>query len=398
MEKPIQVLVVDDSALMRNLISKMLVKDLGIEVVATAMNGQFALKKINSYDIDVITLDLEMPVLDGLGFLKERKNLGIDIPVIVFSSKAQSGARITMEALALNASDFICKPSGPDADIHEMETRLVELVKFFGERYRKQKRIKEIKSSQAPVEKLNEESKVTILKTVEYELREIKEEEIKVEAPRKIPTCETVEIVAIGVSTGGPNALRQILPVLDKNLQAPVVIVQHMPPGFTEELAKSLDRICPLEVKEAKEGDIIRSGRILIAPGGYHLTIEKRPLSHIVRLSHTDAVNGHRPSVDVLFASIADIYHNNCLAVIMTGMGKDGVKEIGTIYNNGGITIAQEESSCIVPGMPGAAIRSGCINYIVPLDAIAENINKYVLQHSGAAGRLAAKRNSQPQL
>jgi len=393
LEKPIQVLVVDDSALMRNLISKMLAKDSGIEIAATAMNGQFALNKIKSYDVDVITLDLEMPVMDGLGFLSERKNLGIEIPVIVFSSKAQSGARITMEALALNASDFICKPSGPDGDIHEMEERLVTLVKFFGDRYRKLKKSRGINYHTSDTKLTIDTTSGKISASVEEaikkisptatapEIREMAEAEPKKELPKKIPTCDTVEIVAIGISTGGPNALRQILPELDKNLKAPIVIVQHMPPGFTDELAKSLNRVCSLEVKEAKEGDIIRKGRILIAPGGYHLTIEKRPLSYSVKLLHTDAVNGHRPSVDVLFASIAEMYYNNCLAVIMTGMGKDGVKEIGTIYNQGGITIAQEESSCIVPGMPGAAIKTGLINYIVPLDAIAENINKYVLRH-----------------
>jgi len=368
LDKPLQVLVVDDSALMRHLISNMLSKDADIEVVATAMDGQFALKKLKKFDVDVITLDLEMPVMGGLDFLKEKKRLGIDIPVIVFSSKAKSGARITLEALSLSASDFICKPTGSNLDIREMEERLINLVKVFGERYRQQKRFS------THVENVTSTTTANTTNTLNNKLFTEKAKDIKIMPNKRIITCENVEIVAIGISTGGPNALRQVLPALGSDFPVPVLIVQHMPPGFTEELANSLARITPLEVKEAKDGDIIRKGRIFIAPGGAHIVIEKRPLANIIRINHSEAVNGHRPSVDVMFASVAAVYHNNCLAALMTGMGKDGVKEIGTIYNHGGVTVAQEESSCIVPGMPGVAIKSGIIDFIVPLDKFAENI------------------------
>jgi two-component system chemotaxis response regulator CheB len=184
--------------------------------------------------------------------------------------------------------------------------------------------------------------------------------------------------VAIGVSTGGPNALREVFSGLQPDFGVPVVVVQHMPAGFTAEFAKSLDRICPLEVKEAEDGDLLRPGRILIAPGNRHLVVERKPLSGIVRLLDTPPVNGHRPSVDVLFESAARHYANGVLAVIMTGMGKDGARKIGEVYRQGGITLGQDEATSIVYGMPKAAYEFGFIRRQVPLGMMAETISRLV--------------------
>jgi two-component system, chemotaxis family, protein-glutamate methylesterase/glutaminase len=351
----ISALVVDDSALMRNLIKKMLESDPGITVPATAMNGEFAMEKIKKYSPDIIILDLEMPVMNGIEFLRKKRIESIQTPVIILSSMAKKGARITMEALSLGASDFILKPSGPiSRDIEKVRTDLVQLVKVYGTQIKFKKTGKSLKKPVIePVP-----FKITIPPAIEHHKR------------------KSIEIIAIGISTGGPNALRQILPELDKNLPAPILIVQHMPAGFTEEFAKSLNKICPLEVKEAKEGDILQKGRIFIAPGDTHLKVQRERLANIAIISKSAPVNGHRPSVDVLFASVVSVYHNNCMAIIMTGMGKDGVHEIGNIFRNGGLTIAQEESTCIVPGMPRAAINKGFIHHVVPLDNMAEMINQ----------------------
>ncbi|MBN2531995.1 MAG: chemotaxis response regulator protein-glutamate methylesterase [Spirochaetales bacterium] len=351
MNKKITALVVDDSALMRNLISKMLESDSMITVVATAMNGEFAIEKTKKFSPDVIILDLEMPIMNGIEFLKRKRAEGIKTPVIILSSVAKKGAKITMEALSLGASDFILKPSGSARDIQKVCNELVQLVKVYGSQVKFQE---DIPVSEEAVEKLHEEP----LAAIEKQKR------------------KSIEIIAIGISTGGPNALRQILPYLNKNLPIPILIVQHMPAGFTEEFAKSLNRICPLEVKEAADGDILRKGRIFIAPGDMHLEVEQKSLANVIRLNQSDPVNGHRPSVDVLFASVSVVYNNNCMAIIMTGMGKDGVNEIGRIFKSGGITIAQEETTCIVPGMPKAAIRKGYIRHIVPLNHIADLINQ----------------------
>ena len=182
--------------------------------------------------------------------------------------------------------------------------------------------------------------------------------------PARAPA--TTEIVAIGISTGGPNALREVFSRIDPNLGRPVVVVQHMPAGFTEEFAASLDRICPLEVKEAADGDILKPGRVLIAPGDWHVVVEKRSLAGVVRVNQEPAENGHRPSADVLFRSVAKEYGNKALAVIMTGMGKDGAKELGSIYREGGLTLGQDEATSVVYGMPKVAYEMGHVMEQVP--------------------------------
>jgi two-component system chemotaxis response regulator CheB len=238
-EKKISALVVDDSALMRNLISKMLESDPEIAVCATAMNGEFALEKSKKYSPDIIVLDLEMPVMNGIEFLKRKKEEGIETPVIILSSMAKKGAAITMEALSLGALDFILKPSGSvSRDIESVCEELVQMVKIYA-------RKKDLLTGSLAAEEPEIEEKADLFASQLIEKQKKK---------------GAIRIVAIGISTGGPNALRQILPCFDASFPVPIVIVQHMPAGFTEEFAKSLDRICPLEVKEAEDGYLSHQG------------------------------------------------------------------------------------------------------------------------------------------
>jgi two-component system chemotaxis response regulator CheB len=357
LDNPISVLIVDDSALMRKVLKYIIDQHSDVKVVGIAMNGLFALKKLERLDIDIITLDLEMPEMGGIDFLKERKKRGIKTPVIIISSQAKKGARITMEALTLGASDFVLKPSGSDSkSINEIGEELINLIRIYGKRHQDGRNY----TFNRPHEKK------------EYIIPKQKSAPAIKKKVKKF--IGKIEIIAIGISTGGPNALRKIFQNLNKNLP-PILVVQHMPAGFTKEFANSLNKICPLEVKEANDADIIKHGRILIAPGDMHITIEKKKLACIIKLNNIEPVNGHRPSVGVLFNSVSETYGSNCLAIIMTGMGRDGSLEIGSIYNKGGLTIAQESSSCIVYGMPKVAVESGLIHKVIPLNKMAETIN-----------------------
>ena len=373
MSDPVSVLVVDDSALMRNLVSKIIEATPGLKVAEKAMNGVFALQKIPRCDPDIIVLDIEMPEMNGIEFLKERKRLGIEIPVIILSSVATEGAAITIEALTLGASDFVTKPSGSvSSDIHTVAGQLSRLLLAYGTQYQKKKgKNPPLYEFEAP-EHFFEPAPVLEERA---QAKQIKE------APKPLRSPGPMEIIAIGISTGGPNALREVFARLDPDLPQPILVVQHMPPGFTEEFAKSLDRICPLDVKEAADGDIVRAGRILIAQGDKHIVVEKRPLGAVARVIDDPPVNGHRPSADVLFASVAKAYGNRAMGVIMTGMGRDGARELGSIYREGGITLGQDESSSIVYGMPKAAFELGHVTQQVSLSDMAATISKLGKQY-----------------
>lgn len=374
-DNPISVLIVDDSALIRNLVSKMFDDIPDIQVIGKAMNGRFALQKLETMNPDIIILDLEMPEMNGIEFLKERKKRGIKIPVVILSSIARKGARITIKALSLGASDFVLKPSGSaSGDIYKTKDLLVELIRIYGRQFKKETAGETGRANRASFSRLQPSPQPAEVKqpaTRQVETRLTTEPGMPLERS-SLP----VEIIAIGISTGGPNALRQLFPRIKSDLSVPILVVQHMPAGFTEEFAKSLDQISPLEIKEAEDGDIIKAGRILIAPGSKHLEILDKPLAKIIKLSGKPEVNGHRPSADVLFASIFQAYGGRSLAIIMTGMGRDGVKGIGAIYRAGGLTIAQDEASCIVFGMPRVAIDKGYIHKVVPLGKMAEIINQ----------------------
>lgn len=364
----ISVMIVDDSVLMRKLIGKILEDDPEIEVAAKAMNGKFALSKMNTHEPDLIILDLEMPEMDGITFLKEKHKLSNNIPVIILSSIATKGATITMEALSLGASDFITKPSGSvSLDIADIGEKLKALVKAYGRDYIRRNGNKKTESLHS-----------TYSAPTKREIPEINK--ISDDWEKITPICShgKFEILAIGISTGGPNALRKVFAMIPADFPLPVVVVQHMPAGFTKEFAKGLDRISPLEVKEAEEGDLLKRGRILIAPGDRHVKVERKSLGGVIHLDDSSLVSGHKPSADVLFESVAKGYGKNSIAVIMTGMGKDGAKKIGEVYRAGGYTLGQNQESCIVYGMPKVAFEHGYIHEQFSLIDLPELLNKLV--------------------
>ncbi|WP_043923214.1 chemotaxis-specific protein-glutamate methyltransferase CheB [Leadbettera azotonutricia] len=357
---------------MRNLIGRMVEDTPGLVIADKAMNGVFALQKIPRVNPDVIVLDLEMPEMNGIEFLKERKKRNIQIPVVILSSIAARGAEITMEALALGASDFIQKPSGSvSEDIHTVRDTLVTMLLGYGGSFRRSQGRKVL----SPSEYTKKPEHVGVGPDIATLLGLSGTPAAgPAKPPAQIRKPGKTEIIALGISTGGPDALRVVFANLDKDLAVPIVVVQHMPPGFTNEFAKSLDRLCPLDVKEAEEGDAIKPGRILIAQGNKHLEVEKKATGSIVHLTSTPQVSGHRPSADVLFASVALAYQNHALGVIMTGMGRDGAAQIGTIYKEGGMTIGQDEATAVVYGMPRVAYELGHVMEQVSLQNMGRRI------------------------
>jgi two-component system chemotaxis response regulator CheB len=362
---------------MRNLIGRIVEAEPTFEVVGKAMNGVFALKKLETLEVDVIILDLEMPEMNGIEFLKKRKELKIDIPVIILSSVARRGAEVTMEALSLGASDFIKKPSGSvSEDIHVVGEHLVDLIRAYGGR-RKAFSLPSVRIPESPYSPA-----APIPPTVS----------LPIPGAGRLLTMPSgvlrphanLQLCVIGISTGGPNALRQVFAALDADFPLPVLVVQHMPAGFTAEFARSLNKSCLLEVKEAEDGDLVKRGRILIAPGDWHIEVEKKSLAAIVHINQNDQLNGHRPSAGVLFKSAAKQYGSSVLAVIMTGMGRDGSAEIGEIYRAGGLTLAQDEASSVVFGMPKVAIELGHAERVVSLNEMASTLNKLAKEFARA--------------
>ncbi len=339
----------------------------GLVVADKAMNGVFAFQKIPRCNPDIIVTDIEMPEMNGIQFLEERKKRGIDIPVIVLSAVASKGAKVTMEALSLGASDFIQKPSGSGSDeLAAVSEQLTTLLLAYGSQYRKSKGKKLLSPSEFP-----EKKAAPVTDIFPKKPRAV----VPAPPPVQLRKPGKIEIIAIGISTGGPDALREVFAHIDGDIPQPIVVVQHMPAGFTGEFARSLDRLCPLEVKEAEEGDLLKRGRILIAPGNKHIEVEKKALAAIVHLTDNPPVNGHRPSAGVLFESVARNYQNHALGVIMTGMGRDGSAELGNIYREGGMTLGQDEASAIVYGMPRVAYELGNVMEQVSLKNMAGRIS-----------------------
>ncbi len=395
--RPLSVLVVDDSALMRNLVSRILESAPDITVCGTAMNGKFALQKTERLQPDCIVLDIEMPEMNGIEFLGERRRRGMEVPVIVLSSVVTKGARITMEALSLGASDFILKPSGSvSEDIQSVGGQLIAQVRAYASAYRETRgegpprpelRAAEPAVTSPPPASASPASASTATPPGRQAPAAAGAGTEASPAPAKtervVPKTEprALELIAIGVSTGGPNALRRMLAEIDPEIGLPIVIVQHMPAGFTSEFAKSLDRVCPLEVREAGDGDVLKPGRVLIAPGNRHMLVERRRLANVVRIDDGPPCNGHRPSVDVLFGSVAHAYGNHAMAVIMTGMGKDGAAQIGEIYRRGGLTIAQNKDSCVVYGMPKIAFDQGFIRHQFSIEEMASQLGRLAQEY-----------------
>lgn len=340
MSERVRVLVVDDSALMRKLIPAILARDPSIEVVGTAMDGAFALKKIEELHPDVVTLDLEMPRMDGMEALRLIMRRA-PLPVILFSTHSKEGAYSTFKALALGAIDFVAKPKDAAAGhLDIIAEQLIDKIKV-AKRAGRAKLPPPVVENFPPAEK-----------------------------KRGRAAFPPNRIIAIGISTGGPNALQFLLSQIPADFPASILIVQHMPEGFTEMFSRRLDECCAIDVQEAKSGDLLVAGRALICPGNRHIMVRRMPRGDMAVLSDGPAVNGHRPSADVLFHSVAQEFGLTAVGVIMTGMGEDGAEGLGAIKAAGGMTLAQSEDTCVVSGMPHAAIQKGHVNKVVPLDGL----------------------------
>ncbi|WP_079508447.1 protein-glutamate methylesterase/protein-glutamine glutaminase [Mesobacillus jeotgali] len=358
----IRVLIVDDSAFMRKLISDFLSEHPEIEVIGTARNGEDALKKYRETHPDVITLDVEMPKLNGLEVLKiimqERP-----LPVVMLSSTTKEGADTTLQAIQAGAVDFVAKPSGSiSIDLHKVKTELIEKV---------------LSASKANLSKLSSQQEARTAGMAINTSTQPEKNSAKLFGKRFSP--EAKKIVCIGTSTGGPRALQQVLTSLPKDIGVPLLVVQHMPPGFTKSLAARLDSLSSITVKEAEDGELLQKGTAYIAPGGFHLEVKNVGPSLAVRLSQAPPRNGHRPSVDVMFESVSAIKNYSKVAVVMTGMGADGSRGLIEMKKNGNVkAIAESQDSSIVFGMPKAAIATNMVDDVANVEHIAETIMNYI--------------------
>ncbi|OMP68622.1 protein-glutamate methylesterase/protein-glutamine glutaminase [Domibacillus epiphyticus] len=353
-----KVLVVDDSAFMRKLISEFLSEHPELEVIAFARNGHDAVKKAMELKPDVITLDIEMPEMDGLKALKIIMDKQ-PCPVVMLSSLTKEGAEVTLKAIEIGAVDFIAKPSGTiSLDLHKIKEQIIEKV---------------LAASKANI-------------SIKPVLREKPSVNMPAEPAVKEPGVRTGahfkkmdKLVLIATSTGGPRALQHVITKLPASLPAPVVVVQHMPPGFTKSLAARLDSLSEIHVKEANDGEILQKGTAYIAPGGYHLTLKKVGTSTVAALDQTEPEGGHRPAANVTFRSAAALNDFEKVAVIMTGMGADGAEGLIKLKENSRVkAIAEAKETCVVYGMPKAAVATHLVDDVVPVDEIAFTIVKHV--------------------
>lgn len=351
MNKKIRVLVVDDSAFNRQSIAAMLQSSPNIEVVDAVADGREAIKSVSIHKPDVITLDLEMPNMDGFTFLRWLM-ANNPIPVIVISS--QSDTKSVFTALDLGAVDFLAKPSKKISnELQNIKNDLLKKVEIIAE---------------LPIEKIMARVKIIAEeKKPDVHVREEKTAQTVVES-------SNVDLVAIGSSTGGPPALQSIITVLPEKFPVAIAISQHMPSGFTRYFAERMDKNSKVEVKEAEEGDSVNKGRVLISPGGYHMTFKRKGDSIKVNLKKRSVSDLYTPSVDIMMASASEVFGNRVLGVILTGMGNDGKIGMREIKNKKGQTIAESEETAVVFGMPGEAIKDGSIDIILPLPKIAGEI------------------------
>jgi len=360
---PVKVLVVDDSALMRQLTARLLGAHSGIQVIGTAVDGRDALEKIADLRPDVVSMDVEMPCMDGLTSLRRvmREN---PLPVIMFSTLTALGARATVEALAAGAVDFVTKPQNP-AQIGPMVDELAGKIRVAAaispSRFAR-------RPPAAPRPVLPAPPSAAALAPGQTRRA--------ASAPAHCPPGRT-RIVVIGCSTGGPAALHQVVPALSRDFPVPVVVVQHIPVGFSGPLAEHLDRKSHLRVCHAQDGDAAVPGRVLVAPAGYDLTFRGRPGNVVIALDKGGVPvppGGFRPSVDLVMASAARVFGDAAMGVLMTGMGRDGALGMKEIKKYNGRTIAEAESSCVVFGMPRAAIEAGAADRVAPLPRIVSEI------------------------
>ncbi len=369
---PIRVLIVDDSAVIRRLVSGVIETDPRLEVASTAPNGVIALQKIVQLRPDLVILDVEMPELDGLGTLVEIRRHWPTLPVIMFSTLTERGAAVTIDALTRGATDYVTKPTSlGSADLARERVREQLVPKILAFCRRPARPIPAPKRSPGP----SESAALGVMSAPPPRLP----------VPRLARAPRRVETLVIGVSTGGPNALAKLLPQLGARFPVPVLVVQHMPPMFTRLMAERLDAICPLQVGEATEGCVVEPGRIWIAPGDFHMVPKREGSQVVLALSSSPQENSCRPSVDPLFAAAASVYGAGTLGLILTGMGQDGLRGAGEIRKAGGRIIVQDEASSVVWGMPGAVVRAGLADAVVPLDDIAAQLAQAVARSSPPA-------------
>ncbi len=371
----ISVLVVDDSVVIRRLVTNVLSDDPDIDVVGTASSGRIALSRIRQLKPDIVTLDVEMPDMNGLEALVELRKLYPRLPVIMFSSVTERGAAATLDALSKGANDYVTKPSAVgsvDEAVASVRRQLVPKIKVLadwaaaGQRGRAEGRV----VPTAPVP------------------RAARPAPVAVQRERTRAGSSRVDVVAIGVSTGGPDALTEVLPRLPRDFPVPILIVQHMPPVFTRLFAERLASRCAMAVGEARDGDPVRPGCIYIAPGDFHMTVVRDGDGELRIATDQGAPESWcRPAVNVLFRSVADVYGGNSLAVVLTGMGQDGLLGAQRLHGEGAQIVVQDEASSIVWGMPGAIASRGLAESIVALDGVSDEIIRRV-----AAGRSGAPR------
>ena len=369
--------MVDDSAFMRKLISDFFVGNPRVEVVGTARNGKDAITKIQKLKPDVVTMDVEMPELNGLDALKEIM-LVCPVPVVMLSSTTQNGAENTLMAIEYGAVDFVTKPSGTiSLDLHKIQEELVRKVE---------------QAALVPISKLKRpyrmKQRERELMKVNVKKESMNNSKIMISTPPAVVANKernewsrtSKKVVLIGTSTGGPRALQEVITKLPKQIQAPILIVQHMPAGFTKSLATRLNQLSDITVKEAEQGDILQNGVAYIAPGGYHLKLKKVGTSFGVVLDNQELPRaGHRPSVDVMFEDVSKFKEFDKIAVIMTGMGYDGSNGLKALKDTGNVVaIAESAETCIVYGMPKAAVETQLVDEVADVDEIAQTIMKYL--------------------
>jgi two-component system chemotaxis response regulator CheB len=371
----VRVLIVDDSAVMRKIIASALQKEPSIEIAGFASNGLEAIEAIQTCSPDVMTLDIEMPEMDGLTALREIRKVNKYLPIIMFSSLTHKGAQAAVMALTAGASDYVGKPantsSGIDNAFKVLETELIPKIIGLAKR---------VKSRKAREGQLADTQGMTPPKgaiTANRSLastKPISTLESKVSKATSAVLAKPAEAVCIGVSTGGPEALMQVFSAFNAPISVPIFIVQHMPADFTALLAARLSSIGVMTVKEAQEGEIAEPGVAYIAPGGFHMTLSRPGTKTIIHLNTEPPENSCRPAVDVLFRSAAQLYGSGLLAVMLTGMGYDGLKGTKIIKENGGQVIAQDEATSVIWGMPGAVVQAGLADVVLPIDKMTDEI------------------------
>lgn len=357
MPRKIKAVVVDDSAFMRKSLSLMLESTGEIEVIAAARDGLEGVEMVKTKHPDIVTMDIEMPRMDGLTALQKIMKEH-PTPVLMVSSLTTEGAKETLKALEYGAVDFIPKElSYVNVNIIKIKEDLVAKVKAIVSQKSLSLRLQRIQNLSVT------KSSSTSAPRTEYN-------------SKAIPQIG-YRAIALGISTGGPMSLQKVIPKLSKKLSIPMFVVQHMPPKFTKSLAERLNGLSEVEVKEAEDKEIVRGGIVYIAPGGYHMTVEKSTNSHNqIIISENPSDTLHRPSVDVMMNSVIKTYNKYALGVIMTGMGRDGADAIKELKIKGGYSIAQDEETCVVYGMPKAIVDAGYADAVLPLDNIANEINK----------------------